>query len=77
MPIKPPVTDAAPRRVGAGMGHLPFDVAGRQPFQLPGGARKARPGKGGAAAEGPVERRFCFSRRRHLSTYGRVHDSLL
>ena len=56
-PIKPPVTDAAPRRVGAGMGHLPFDVAGVQPFPLPGGDRKARPGKGGAAAEGPIERR--------------------
>ena len=58
MPIKPPVTDAAPRRAGAGMGHLPFDVAGVQPFPLPGGDRKARPGKGGAAAEGPIERRL-------------------
>ena len=77
MPIEPPVTDAAPCRVGAGMGHLPFDVAGRQPFPLPGGARTARPGNGGAAAEGPIERRLCFGRRRYLSNYGLVHGALL
>ena len=41
-PLKPPVTEAAPRRVGAGMGKLPFDVAGAQPFHHPGGEKRGR-----------------------------------